>query len=70
MSYTLWTNSLIEDIDINLFEQTYKVGETEPRNMANINKKQEMSGRRRFLITATSMAGGIASIAWVQRCLR
>lgn len=32
--------------------------------MANIDKKQEMSGRRRFLITATSVAGGIATIAW------
>ena len=32
--------------------------------MEDIDKKNEMSGRRRFLITATSMAGGIASIAW------
>jgi ubiquinol-cytochrome c reductase iron-sulfur subunit len=32
--------------------------------MANIDTKQEMSGRRRFLITATSVAGGIATIAW------
>ena len=33
--------------------------------MENIHKKQEMSGRRRFLITATSMAGGIAGVAWM-----
>ncbi len=32
--------------------------------MEDIDKKNEMSGRRRFLITATSIAGGIASIAW------
>lgn len=32
--------------------------------MEDINKKNEMSGRRRFLITATSVAGGIASVAW------
>jgi ubiquinol-cytochrome c reductase iron-sulfur subunit len=31
--------------------------------MADIEKKQEMSGRRRFLIAATSIAGGIASAA-------
>jgi ubiquinol-cytochrome c reductase iron-sulfur subunit len=31
--------------------------------MADIDKKQEMSGRRRFLIAATSIAGGIASAA-------
>jgi ubiquinol-cytochrome c reductase iron-sulfur subunit len=32
--------------------------------MKDIDKKNEMSGRRRFLITATSVAGGIASVAW------
>ena len=32
--------------------------------MEDIDKKNEMSGRRRFLITTTSIAGGIASIAW------
>jgi len=32
--------------------------------MEGIDKKNEMSGRRRFLITATSVAGGIASVAW------
>ncbi len=32
--------------------------------MEDIDKNKEMSGRRRFLITATSVAGGIASIAW------
>jgi ubiquinol-cytochrome c reductase iron-sulfur subunit len=32
--------------------------------MEDIDKKNEMSGRRRFLITATSVAGGIASVAW------
>ncbi|MCH6584992.1 MAG: ubiquinol-cytochrome c reductase iron-sulfur subunit [Proteobacteria bacterium] len=32
--------------------------------MEAIDKNKEMSGRRRFLITATSVAGGIASIAW------
>jgi ubiquinol-cytochrome c reductase iron-sulfur subunit len=32
--------------------------------MEDIDKKNEMSGRRRFLITATSVAGGIASAAW------
>jgi ubiquinol-cytochrome c reductase iron-sulfur subunit len=32
--------------------------------MKDIDKKNEMSGRRRFLITATSVAGGIASAAW------
>jgi len=32
--------------------------------MEGIDKKNEMSGRRRFLITATSIAGGIASVAW------
>ena len=31
--------------------------------MADIEKKQEMNGRRRFLIAATSIAGGIASAA-------
>ena len=31
--------------------------------MADIEKKQEMNGRRRFLIAATSVAGGIASAA-------
>ena len=31
--------------------------------MADIDKKQEMSGRRRFLIAATSVAGGIATVA-------
>jgi ubiquinol-cytochrome c reductase iron-sulfur subunit len=32
--------------------------------MEDIDKKNEMSGRRRFLITATSVAGGVASVAW------
>lgn len=32
--------------------------------MKDIDKKNEMSGRRRFLITATSVAGGVASVAW------
>lgn len=32
--------------------------------MEDINKKNEMSGRRRFLITATSVAGGVAGVAW------
>jgi ubiquinol-cytochrome c reductase iron-sulfur subunit len=32
--------------------------------MEDFDKKNEMSGRRRFLITATSVAGGIASVAW------
>jgi ubiquinol-cytochrome c reductase iron-sulfur subunit len=32
--------------------------------MKDFDKKNEMSGRRRFLITATSVAGGIASVAW------
>jgi ubiquinol-cytochrome c reductase iron-sulfur subunit len=32
--------------------------------MEDIDKKNEMSGRRRFLITATSVAGGFASVAW------
>jgi len=32
--------------------------------MEAIDKNKEMSGRRRFLITATSVAGGIASVAW------
>jgi len=32
--------------------------------MEGIDKKNEMSGRRRFLITATSIGGGIASIGW------
>ncbi len=32
--------------------------------MEDIDKKNEMSGRRRFLITATSVAGGVASFAW------
>ena len=32
--------------------------------MKDIDKKKEMSGRRRFLITATSVAGGVASAAW------
>ncbi|MFB3081400.1 MAG: ubiquinol-cytochrome c reductase iron-sulfur subunit [Nitrosomonadaceae bacterium] len=32
--------------------------------MEDIDKNKEMSGRRRFLITATSVAGGIASVAW------
>jgi len=31
--------------------------------MADIEKKQEMNGRRRFLIAATSIAGGIAGVA-------
>jgi ubiquinol-cytochrome c reductase iron-sulfur subunit len=31
--------------------------------MADIEKKQEMNGRRRFLVVATSIAGGIASAA-------
>lgn len=31
--------------------------------MVNIEKKQEMNGRRRFLIAATSIAGGIAGVA-------
>lgn len=31
--------------------------------MADIDKKKEMNSRRRFLITATSIAGGIASAA-------
>ena len=32
--------------------------------MEDIDKKNGMTGRRRFLITATSVAGGIASVAW------
>jgi ubiquinol-cytochrome c reductase iron-sulfur subunit len=32
--------------------------------MEDLDKKNEMSGRRRFLITATSVAGGIAGVAW------
>ena len=32
--------------------------------MEDIDKKKEMSGRRRFLITATSVAGGFATAAW------
>ena len=32
--------------------------------MEDIDKKKGMTGRRRFLITATSVAGGIASVAW------
>ena len=32
--------------------------------MEDIDKKNGMTGRRRFLITATSVAGGIASAAW------
>lgn len=34
--------------------------------MKDIDKKKkgEMSGRRRFLITATSVAGGVAGVAW------
>ncbi len=32
--------------------------------MEDFDKKNEMSGRRRFLITATSVAGGVASVAW------
>ncbi|TFH07114.1 MAG: ubiquinol-cytochrome c reductase iron-sulfur subunit [Nitrosomonadales bacterium] len=32
--------------------------------MKDIDKNKEMSGRRRFLITATSVAGGIATVAW------
>jgi ubiquinol-cytochrome c reductase iron-sulfur subunit len=32
--------------------------------MKDTDKKNEMSGRRRFLITATSVAGGVASAAW------
>lgn len=31
--------------------------------MADIEKKQEMSSRRRFLLAATSVAGGIATVA-------
>lgn len=31
--------------------------------MADIEKKQEMNGRRRFLVAATSIAGGIAGAA-------
>ena len=32
--------------------------------MEDIDKKNGMTGRRRFLITATSVAGGVASVAW------
>lgn len=32
--------------------------------MKDVDKNKEMSGRRRFLITATSVAGGIATVAW------
>jgi ubiquinol-cytochrome c reductase iron-sulfur subunit len=32
--------------------------------MEDFDKKNGMTGRRRFLITATSVAGGIASVAW------
>ena len=32
--------------------------------MEDIDKKNGMTGRRRFLITATSVAGGIARVAW------
>ncbi|MEK7349644.1 MAG: ubiquinol-cytochrome c reductase iron-sulfur subunit N-terminal domain-containing protein, partial [Nitrospirota bacterium] len=36
----------------------------ELQNMADIENKNEMSGRRRFLVAATSVAGGIACVAW------
>jgi len=32
--------------------------------MEDIDKENGVTGRRRFLITATSVAGGIASVAW------